>query len=520
MSRSTISTGNIPFSVSSSQRDSVSSNSQSCHILCVADFGATKNSETIVEINRDNFDDIFARLGVSLDLGLSDQPIHFNELDDLHPDFIYDKVDLFRRLKNLKQRLKNTDTFAHAAEEVRQQAPLPDALTAQITDDQNEHNLLDSLLARSHSENHQRNNANSELRSQAPTGSAYDTKALIQQIISPYIEPKADPRQAEYLRALDDAAGELMRKIMHHSAFQQLESSWRSLYMLVKRLECGQSLKLFIQHLDKPSLIMQCEHTRNSESTAALPIELKKQWLDERSSSGASPFHIIIADYHFLTQSQNIRALKSLAELGKHSGATVLTSASTDFAGCPAIHLHPDASAWSLNEIKEQAVWQQWQELRATDASQHLALLSPKFLLRMPYGKKSSPTELFKFEELPSLPAQQNLTVYQQKHPYYLWGNSCWLGALSLATNFSQQGWNFSLGQQQIDNLPLHVYEGEYEKEVTPCAEVFLSDSADQALYEAGFMSLRSVKGSDCIHIPRFNSLHCSNTRLKGYWQN
>jgi type VI secretion system protein ImpC len=289
--------------------------------------------------------------------------------------------------------------------------------------------------------------------------------------------------------------------------------------MLVKRLESGKSLKLFIQHLDKTSLITQCQQASDDESAKSVPTELKKQWLDERSSSGGNPFHIIVADYQFNAQSQDVLALQTLAGLAEHSGATMLTSASTDFAGCAAIHLHPDASEWSLDNIKEQTVWQQWQGLRETHASQHLAILAPRFLLRMPYGKKSSPTELFKFEELPSLPSHDNLSIYQQKHPYYLWSNSCWLAALSLANNFSKQGWQFSLGQQQIDNLPLHVYEGEYEKEATPCAEVFLSDAADQALYQAGLMSIRSVKGSDGIHIPRFNSLHQANPKLKGYWQ-
>ena len=50
---------------------------------------------------------------------LADRPIKFLDMDDLHPDFIYERVDLFREFRQLKTKLKSRDHFAAAADEIQ-----------------------------------------------------------------------------------------------------------------------------------------------------------------------------------------------------------------------------------------------------------------------------------------------------------------------------------------------------------------------------------------------------------------
>src|SRR4030095_12026924 len=70
-----------------------------------------------IEIDRDEFDDVFAKLGVALELDFPDGtiiPLEFSELDDFHPDAIFQKVPMFSELRDLRKRLKDEESFSSA----------------------------------------------------------------------------------------------------------------------------------------------------------------------------------------------------------------------------------------------------------------------------------------------------------------------------------------------------------------------------------------------------------------------
>src|SRR5688500_12027469 len=73
-----------------------------------------------IEIDRDNFDEVVDRLGVRLEISEPDPiSLQFRRLDDFQPDEIFRQVPLFSELRDLRGRLKDPDTFNHAAREVR-----------------------------------------------------------------------------------------------------------------------------------------------------------------------------------------------------------------------------------------------------------------------------------------------------------------------------------------------------------------------------------------------------------------
>ena len=91
----------------------------------------------------------------------------------------------------------------------------------------------------------------------------------------------------------------------------------------------------------------------------------------------------------------------------------------------------------------------------------------PRFLLRLPYGKKTDRVEGFDFEEMPGVPG----------HGEYLWGNPAFALVRMLAEAFAGEGWDMRPGaHSEIDGLPLHVYEADGEKQLKPCAEVLLTE--------------------------------------------
>src|SRR5436309_14989216 len=64
-------------------------------------------------IDRDNFEEVMARVGPAF------SGMRFREMDDFHPDRIYQENPLFQRLRDVRQKLEEPATFAEAAAEIR-----------------------------------------------------------------------------------------------------------------------------------------------------------------------------------------------------------------------------------------------------------------------------------------------------------------------------------------------------------------------------------------------------------------
>src|ERR1700674_706745 len=73
-------------------------------------------------MDRDNFNNILGRFGVTITLPLGAQrgptTLQFSELDDFHPDRLFGRAAMFRRLRETRARLQDPATFAAAAEEL------------------------------------------------------------------------------------------------------------------------------------------------------------------------------------------------------------------------------------------------------------------------------------------------------------------------------------------------------------------------------------------------------------------
>ena len=96
MSRATISTGGVEWSAEPRTKRS----GDPGYALVLGDFsGSGSRGELpkprLLRIDRDNVDEIFTKLAVQLRLPLTEQPLAFAEPDELHPDFLYQRFELF-----------------------------------------------------------------------------------------------------------------------------------------------------------------------------------------------------------------------------------------------------------------------------------------------------------------------------------------------------------------------------------------------------------------------------------------
>jgi predicted component of type VI protein secretion system len=298
---------------------------------------------------------------------------------------------------------------------------------------------------------------------------------MLHDLVAPYAEPKPDRRQPAMIAQTDQAITGEMRGVLHHEAFQELEALWRGLFFLIRRLETGPDLKVYVWDMPQADLM-------SPEGLAAL----RKVAVEETvGTPGAEPWSAIAGLYYFSHEQES--ALPQIAAIARAAGAPFLGGVAKEIVGLtrvfPALRRSPDA---------------RW-----------VGLAMPRFLLRLPYGEKTDATEKFRFEEMPDPP----------EHERYLWGHPAIACAYLLGAAFTRSWWSMRPGEvAQIEGLPAHVYRKDGEAELKPCAEVLLTEDSAELLLGLGLMPLLSMKGSDRVRLARFQSVAESAAPLGGRW--
>ncbi len=422
-------------------------------ILVAGNFsgGAGRNRRP-VEIDRDNFDQVMALLAPELRLpfGGNEISIRFAELDDFHPDRLLARVPVFQKLRELRERIADPATFPAAAAEL---SPPPAAPKAAAV------NLSGAELLR------MMTGEESEAPARDPGAGGWDR--MIGDIVKKYATPGPDPRQAQWIARLDDAITGEMRVLLHHPQFQALEAAWRGVYFLVRRLDTGIELKLYLMDLPQ-------------EEVAGTGLADLARSLDSESMAAVAGL------YDFGKDDETV--LERVAALAQSTNVPLLAGLAPDVVG--------------MEEV--------FAALRESLKARWVGLAMPRFLLRLPYGEETDEAETFQFEEMPSPP----------EHERYLWANPALACAYLLGAAFSRYGWEMHPGTiSEIEGLPAHVYQLNGESQLKPCAEILLSESTAELLLDRGFMPLASVKGTDRVRLVRFQSIAKPAAALAGKWR-
>jgi len=483
-------------------------------IAILADFSGRDNrglsevslslaSIRLIPVDVDNFEELLTRLGteIHIPIGGEDGPriaVRFCELDDFHPDRIFDRLEVFQKLRAARKRLQDPATFAEAASEVRSwvagEADSGESGAAEVQSSQAESQESDSDTIE-------------RLLGQRPKASAkqfVDLETLIREAVKPYIVPAPHPQQAELVAQVDQAISGQMRALLHHPDFKGLEAAWRALHFIVNQVETDENLKLYLGDISKAELAADLASADRLQSTGTY------RFLVEQSvgMQGAEPWALLVGCYTFDKTEEDVNLLRRLAKVAQAAGAPFLAGAGSHFAGCESIALTPDPDNWRWQSDPVAA--QLWQELRNSPEAASIGLVLPRLLLRLPYGKDTEPIDRFDFEELSS----------GVNHEQYLWGNSAIVCACLLAAAFRTSGWSLTGElQQELTGLPMHVYNSNGETNVTPCAEAFLTERAMEILIGKGLVPLLSIKGRDAVRVARFQSIAEPSAPLAGRWQ-
>ena len=450
-------------------------------------------------VDRDNFDDIVAALYPELKLRLEDDElatVQFSELDDFHPDRLFEHVDMFRKLREMRARLADPATFADAAAELGLPGPAAKPHEpAQPTTPQASPFALGSLLDEMIEQ--------TEARAQTRAPAESDLQKFVRRVTEPHLISAPDPQQSEIVGLIDRALGAQMRALLHVPEFQALEAAWRAVFLLVRRIDTDEMLKLYLVDLSKDELAADLNSSSDLRSTCTHRLLAE----DAINSFGGEPWAAIVGNYTFAATPAEAELLGRLAKIAHAAAAPFLAAASPALLGGESFSATPNAGDWTASADSESA--SAWTALRALPEANAVGLAIPRFLLRLPYGKETDPSESFSFEEMPGKP----------KHEDYLWGNPAFVCALLLAQSFSESGWDLRPGQRaELDHLPVHIYQHDGASEVKPCAEALMTvDSANQIM-ESGLMPLASIKGKDEVRLIRFQSIAQPVRALSARW--
>ncbi|HEY0077840.1 MAG TPA: type VI secretion system contractile sheath large subunit [Pyrinomonadaceae bacterium] len=465
-----------------------------------------------LEVDRDNFDDVLKRLGVRLRLDVAGEgqtpfELRFQELEDFHPDQLYSQLEIFHALRHMRRRLSSSSTFDEAAREMRSWARAaepsaasdrtPAAPAKESPADAPNTETTSDLIA-------QMLSASEQSRPSARTSSeSADLNQFLREIVGPHLVADIEAEQEELIGAVDSAVGELMRSILHHPDFQSLEAAWRSLHFLVSRVETDTNLKLYLLDISQSELDADLRAAEDLRRSALYKLLVEQS----TGTLGGDPWAAVVGNYTFDETRQSAELLGRIARIARQSGAPFIAGASPRLVGADGFAQTPDPDDWRSTDETEGSP--AWASLRRLPEAAYLGLALPRFLLRLPYGEETEPTDSFDFEEMPG----------GSRHESYLWGNAALACAYLLADAFTRSEWEMQPGDvQQITDLPLHIYEEDGESQVKPCAEILLGERAVERILDAGLMAFVSFRGQDEIRLVRFQSLALPPTRLAGRW--
>ena len=169
----------------------------------------------------------------------------------------------------------------------------------------------------------------------------------------------------------------------------------------------------------------------------------------------------------------------------------------------------PDALKTPLHE-QHPLTRDAWTALRALPAAAYLGLATPRFLLRMPYGKKTDPIDAFAFEEFTRQGGLSGM----------LWGNPALLPAAAAGRDLAErQGAKMKLGTTcHVGDMPYYVYHRSPTASRSRCPAPSGCYTERTAAQVAGYgvMPLLSLRGRPEVRLGGFASL--AGPPLAGFW--
>jgi len=410
--------------------------------------------------------------------------VELDDLDALHPDELYENVELFSELVGLRKQLQSGVTADHAAKTLRAwgekhgtrvKPPKPRSGGNAVPADRRL-SAFQQLIGDSENQ----------------LGEASPVQDLLARVVGPHIRALPDADVSAMIGAVDAALSDAMRMVLHHPEFQSLEAQWRTLDLIARSVEVDDTLEVMLYDISAEELAADLAMVDDLTESGFVKL-LTGEPLDEENGRGG--YSALIGLYQFEETPPHAELLGRFARVAAHVDAPFFGAISPAFL---------ETEKAKLPGVVTGA----WDTLRGMAEAGHLGLVSPRFMLRRPYGAKSEPIYEFEFEEFTEAEGLRGM----------LWANPVVLVAILLARSFKKNGASMGLGQiMSLGDIPFHYVNDRFGDQVAlPCTERNINLDKIAMAQERGFMAVSAVKGRDEIRLTSFASL--AGGEILGPW--
>ncbi len=469
---------------------------QKFRLAVLADLSGRANAGTVetgealakrkpVKVDVDNLDDVLARLAPALNLPIADDgstvAVRIGSLDDFHPDQLVENVELFKSLLDLRRNLGSKSGFDRAAKEVLSwsgEEPLPPpprrARGAAIATDRKLSDFA-RLIG----------------RPATPSAAERSVDDMVRRMVGPFVQPGRDARQEQLTARVDEALSAAMRRVLHHPDFQTAEAIWRGVEFLVRRIETGARMEIVLYDVSAEEFAADLAAGDALDQSGLYGMLVEQPALDAHQGALSA----IIGLYTFELAPPHADLLGRMAQIAGAAGAPFVAA------------ITPDPLKTKLHE-QHPLIKDAWSALQALPAAAYLGLATPRFLLRMPYGRKTDPIDAFGLEEF----------TRQSGLSGMLWGHPALIVGLLLAETFEQQGAKMKLGSVAgVGDMPYYVYtDTDGEQIALPCTERLYTERQAVQVSTYKVMPLLSLRGRPEVRLGGFSSQ--AGTPLAGFW--
>ena len=447
----------------------------------VVETGSALAARKPIKVDVDNLDQVVERLAPKVVLSMGDEgavTVPITSLDDFHPDQLVENLEVFEQLLGLRRNLQSKAGFDRAAKEVLSWAG-EEALSKPRRRARGSAVATDRKLS---------DFARLTGRATVAEASADD---LIRRLVGPFIQPARDSRQDALIGRVDEALSAAMRQVLHHPDFQTAEALWRSVEFLVRRIETGAKMQIVLYDISAEELAADLASSESLEKSGLYSLLVEQPALDAYQG----PLSAIAGLYQWELTPPHADLLGRMAQVAGGAGGPFLSGIGPDALREPRHEWHP-------------LIQQAWTALQELPAAAYLALGTPRFLLRMPYGKKTDPIDAFAFEEFTRQGGLSGM----------LWGNPAVLVALCLAETWARDSKKMPLGTvATVDDLPVYVYQDKDGDQIAlPCTERMFTEKIASQVGSLGVIPVVSIRGRPEVRVASFNAV--TGKPMAGRW--
>ncbi len=292
-----------------------------------------------------------------------------------------------------------------------------------------------------------------------------------------------------------------LNEVMHHPAYQKLESTWRGVKYMMDQSETSDMLKIKIFNCNKRELLRDLQRAPEFDQSTLF----KKVYEEEFGVFGGAPFAALVGDYEFSRHPEDVELLERVAQVASAAHAPFLSAASPEMFNLES-YTSLDAPR-DLGKVFDTTEYAKWKSFRASEDSRYVGLTVPRILMRLPYGRANKQIEAFNYEE----------GVDGTDHSRYLWGNAAWALGARLTNAFARHGWCAAIrgveGGGLVEGLPVHnFYTDEGDVAMKCPTEVPITDRREKELADQGFIPLVHCKNTD--YAAFFSVQSCQKPKL------